>query len=345
MVNVFAPFWLIQDSYGRVANELADGIERACGVTVNRYGDGTPRAGERPRGLSFGGFLLAYPTNFHKFGGLSNLGVRVALTMFESTKLPPGWVDVLNTMNAVIVPSRWNVELLKGEGVTVPVYRVPLGVSDAYLKVKRRNDKHRPYTFVVIADRAGRKRWDKVMDAFYMAFGEDTRYRLVLKSRAPLGFKLTNPNIRLVHGDYSDERMARLFARCDCIVSATSGEGFDLPPREFVATGGMAIVTNWGGSCDDLPMWGLGIRSKGLIPAWKGEKGLDGIGEWADADVEHLAELMRTLADNREHFANVAKINQQWVRQNYRWETFASHCYQIYQEAAHASHRSAAAAV
>jgi glycosyltransferase involved in cell wall biosynthesis len=343
-VNVFAPFWEIEDSYGRVANELADGIE-ALGVHVNRYGEGTPRVGERPHRLSLGGFLLAYPTNFKYMGGLSNLGMRVAITMFESTKLPPGWADVLNRMNAVIVPSQWNAEMFKGEGVTVPVYRVPLGISNAYLKVKRRGDTKRPYTFLVIADRGSRKRWDKVMDAFYLAFQQDTRVRLVMKSRLPLGFNVSNPNIEMVSGDYTDEQMARLFTRCDCIVSATSGEGFDLPPREFAATGGLAIVTNWGGSSDDLPCWGLGIRSKGLVPAWKGEKSLDGVGEWADADVEHLSQLMKMVVDNRDHFTRVAKLNGEWVRDNYRWSAFAKRCYEVYEEVAHASHNVTAHAV
>lgn len=344
-VNVFAPFWNTVDSYSIVANGLSDGIEKACGVTVNRYGEGTPRAGERLHNLSFGGFLLAYPTNFKHYGKLASMGVRVALTMFESTKLPSGWVDALNTMDAVIVPSRWNVELFKNEGVTVPVHCVPLGISETYLTVKRYPHKNRPYRFVVIADRVGRKRWDKVMDAFYLAFGKNMDVELILKSRAPLGFTLTNTNIKIVSGEYTDKQMARLYANCDCHVFASSGEGFGLPPREFAATGGISITTDWSGTSDDLPMWGLGIRSKGLVPAWKGEEGLEGIGEWADVDVEHLAELMRMVFVNRDHFAKVAKLNQQWVRQNYRWETFASRCYQIYQEAGHASHRDAKAAV
>jgi glycosyltransferase involved in cell wall biosynthesis len=343
-VNVFAPFWNIADSYGRVANELADGIE-AYGVRVNRYGEDTPRAGERPHSLSLGGFLLAYPTNFKHMGGLSNLGTRIAVTMFESTKLPPGWVDVLNTCAAVIVPSRWLIEVFQREGVTVPVHCVPLGVSEVYRKVRRRNDKKRPYTYLVIADRGNRKGWMMALDAFYRAHGENTNYRLILKSRNDLGFRLNNANIRIITGDYSDERMAQLYARCDCMINPHRGEGFGLLPREFAATGGISITTDWSGTADDLPLWGLGVRIKGLVPAWVGEEGLEGNGLWADPDIDHLVEIIRMVADHRDHFARIAKINGEWVRDNYRWSAFARQSYRIYEEAVHASHRVAAHAV
>lgn len=330
-ISIYAPLWSKHDSYGILARRLAEGIE-VCGLHVNRLGldneDGviipTP-----------GGILLGYPTLFEKYGTLAQLGKRIAVTMFESTKLPEGWVEGLNQCAAVVVPARFLVEIFRAEGVTVPIHVVPLGINEAYLTVKREPRHDRPYTFLAIADRGLRKGWDLAWHAFRKAFHDNPNYKLILKCRenGMKNLSSADSNVEILRRDFDDEEMAALYARCDCMVFPTRGEGFGLPPREFAATGGTALATNWGGTADDLADWGEGIGYS-LVPAWLGHERFYGLGEWAEPDVNHLSHLMLVAARN-DLYSDERKPRylRALVQLNYDWKRFADEVFRIYQEA------------
>ena len=52
-------------------------------------------------------------------------GPLVAMTVWETDRLPAHWATLLNTMDGVIVPSAWNQRVFVGSGVTVPTYVLP----------------------------------------------------------------------------------------------------------------------------------------------------------------------------------------------------------------------------
>jgi glycosyltransferase involved in cell wall biosynthesis len=330
-LNIFAPNWNKADSYGRVAHELSAGLSR-LGVYVNAHGGNVPK-NVKPYRMVIGGFILAYPTNAKEFGGFAAIGPRVAVTMFESDKLPDGWADALNEMDAAILPSPWLVEVFRDSGVKIPLHVIPLGISSAYKYVERSPVVDRPMVFMATGDSGARKGWDKSGMAFMRAFGDDPRYELHYKTRAAWPFSFENPNIKVISKEMSDRQMAALMAQADVYIFPTAGEGFGLPCREFAATGGLAITTNWGGTADDLHRWGLPIRSKGLVPAWKGEQGLEGVGCWADPDVDDLAATMKHVAAHMDYYRAGALERSKFVRKQYRWNAFAKAALKVWQEA------------
>lgn len=329
-INMGAPSWNIAESYGRIAHELRDAFIRR-GWHVNTVGDDQPCPIVHP---VLGGILLAYPTNFHKFGAMLNLGKRLAVTMFESTKLPKGWVEELNQCVAVIVPSKWLVELFINEGVRVPVYCVPLGVDSQTFAYVERDSAHLPFTFIAYMDMFGRKGWHSVGSAFMKAFGDDTSYQLIFKARKSheFPFKLGNPNIKIIAEDYTDAEMAQFYMSADCLLFPTSGEGFGLPPREFASTGGMSIVTNWSGTRDDLESWGIPLNNFRLVPAWEQVKEFRGTtGVWAEVDVDELAEKMLDVAQNREKYLARGKEASAFVHRHYQWNFFTQRVMEIWE--------------
>jgi glycosyltransferase involved in cell wall biosynthesis len=319
LTNICSPSFDPADSYGRLARELSAGL-MARGWSINHLGQDAPQHLIKP---VTGGLMLGYPTDYQHFGAMPNLGRKIAITMFESTELPPGWADSLNAGAAVIVPAPFLVDIFRASGVTVPIEVVPLGISAAFAAARQRPDDG-PFTFLAIADRGRRKGWHKAVLAFDKAFGHDLNYRLILKARSfPL--RLDNANIAVIAEDYTDEQMADLYRRCQAMVFPSSGEGFGLPPREFAATGGVALATDWGGTSADISQWGVAIPVGDMVDAWPERADWHGqLGQWADIDVDTLANLMQFVTDNYAYYRAFAVNAGAFARMTYTWGRFVS---------------------
>jgi glycosyltransferase involved in cell wall biosynthesis len=332
LLAIYAPGNLdMADSYGLIACQLARYIE-AAGVAVQamaigeRCVDGQPEdirsIVSRPVQATMGGIVLGYPTMYHQYGPLSNCGPRVAITMFESTKLPSGWVAELNRCAAVVTPSSFCADVFVRCGVNAPVHVIPLGIGESFAPHHRHRGSM--YTFVAIADRGLRKGAHIAAQAFVRAFEDDPTYRLVLKSRVKEEVThITNSNIDLIQVDMSEAELADFYRSADCMVFPSCGEGFGLPPREFAATGGPVIATAWSGT-DNVGDWGLPLGYR-LVPAWPGHPIFEQqqLGEWAEPDVDELAVLMREVADEADTYNEWAYHNAKTVAKQCSWAHFA----------------------
>jgi glycosyltransferase involved in cell wall biosynthesis len=346
IINIGGPTTDYYDSYGQKICELVRGLS-ARGVHCNVF----PVSGElvrdnqpadvqdllrRPVRPATGGILLGYPTLHVKFPAMFQAGPLMAITAWESTVPPVGWVEALNRVDAVSVGSIFTRDVLIMAGVDRQIHVHPLGISDVYQYVERPK-KRRPFTLLAYASGGTRKGWDVALAAFYRAFGTDQRFRLVLKTRpGQFKFALPQKNMDVLSVDYTQQEMAELFARVDAFVFPTRGEGFGLPPREAAATGLPVIVTKWGGTADDLQQWGYPIRLSGLTTAFPHNMGkIRGCGEWAEPDVDHCAEQMRHVAlSNRNLIRAVAQRSARNVRRLYNWQTFADSVLKVYREQA-----------
>lgn len=345
-VTVYTPgHWDMADSYGLIACQLARHLSR-LGVYVNaismgdRLVDGQPadvRAiVEQPIRADRGGLLLGYPTSYERYSPLAMVGAKVAVTMFESTKLPPGWTPVLNQCDAVVVPSQFCADVFAGNGVTAPIHVVPLGIGEAYQPVLR--EEREVFTFLAFLDRGRRKGGLCALQAFLKAFGDDPAVRLVLKGReGQVSLQAVNHNVDIVQADMTEEELYRLYLSADVLVNPNMGEGFGLIPREFAATGGLSLATDWSGTAEDIDYWGLPIPYT-LVPAdWKGALNLEPhapLGMWAQPDESELALLMRAVYEARHEWRPLAYARAPRLHEMYSWRAFAEGVYAIWQEVA-----------
>lgn len=331
-LSIYSPNWDPYDSYGIIANRLTEWISQQ--TQVNQLGmANVPEM--KTIVPSFGGLLLGYPTLYDAFGPLARMGKRVAVTMFESTVLPEGWTENLNTCDAVVVPATWVAAVFRDNGVTVPIHIVPLGIDPEYFAVQRERRRDRPFTFLALGDRFTRKGWDIAWHAFRSAFGSRATVKLIIKCRADglPNFSSGDANVEFIRADLTVDEMAELYLNCDCMVFPTRGEGFGLPPREFAATGGSVLVTRFGGTADNLDEWGYGIPYT-LVPAWNGyDEKLQGCGEWAEADVQVLARQMKAIYELEIDAFHAARFKRSAVAQLYDWSCFARRVYEIYRGA------------
>lgn len=340
VISIYASSWHTADSYGRQATELARQLER-LGLHVNRLGSDVPRR-QAPLRMSVGGVLMGYPTNHPKYGALANAGAKLAMTHWESTKLLPGWVEALNACDAVSVATHFVRDVFVNEGVTVPVHVNPLGISQLYQYRPRKQ--RAVFRFLVIADRGKRKGSWLVGQAFYRAFGDDPSVELVIKAREDhFPARFTNRNVRVVSKDLTERQLARLYADCDCMIFPAYGEGFGFPPREFAATGGIAVATHWSGTADDLSQWGVPITTYKLVPAWEEMKDPDDL--WAECDVDALALQMQSIHTMPLKARNAwGRVFSDNVRRLYSWERFGNEIFALWQSITEARYAHSTAA-
>lgn len=348
VMTIYAPDYDPYTGYGRMACEFVYRLATK-GVLVNASGSYPASENQtalmqalvnRPHTLTVGGLLFGYPTLHEEYGPLSHHGPRVAVTMFESSKIPREWVKPLNECDAVIVPSRFLVEVFKKAGVRKPIHVVPLGISETYHYVQRPRER-KPYTFLTLGDRGTRKGWLIAIEAFVKAFGDDPNYRLIIKCRkAGLPVTINHDNIEILAADMTESEMFELYKSVDCYVFPTHGEGFGLPPREAAATGLPVITTNWGGTADELKRWAYPIRCK-EVKAWPDHPdfGQRNMGKWAKPDVDHLIEQMqfvvsasqkRVWGKQRNFFETQAWRSSERARRLYSWERWAMSVYEIW---------------
>jgi glycosyltransferase involved in cell wall biosynthesis len=333
-INLWCPTLDTIDSYGRLADELSRGLEEA-GWTPNEFClselSRKPVVGVE---MVAGGVLLGIPPIFQVYPTLAHIGPTLAMTMFESTRIPADWIEPLNRCHGVVVPSAFLIDVFRSSGVTIPIHVVNLGISQAFHQYKDRvltTTEEEPFTFIAIADRGVRKNWGVAAGAFNKAFGNDMRYRLILKSRTGvINYPITNPNIDVIAQDMSDEELCQLYHRAHVMIFPSRGEGFGFPPREFTATGGLALATNWSGTADEIDQWGIPIPYT-MEPAYPRSKGWAGtVGDWAVPDLDHLAQQLRHVADTYATLASEAPQRAQFVKETYSWQRFGQRVGEIY---------------
>jgi glycosyltransferase involved in cell wall biosynthesis len=345
----------VMDSYGLIATQLARHLTR-MGVYTNLVPMGKRQMDSQDAELAaitaqpirptIGGVFLGYPTGYHKHANpLAHIGPRVCITMFESSRIPPAWIEPLNACDAVIVPSWFCEQVFRDSGVTAPIHVAPLGVSEVYRYAERPTD--RPLTFLAFLDRGARKGGLVALQAFLRAFGDDMDYRLILKMRKPRqALELTNSNIEVIQRDMNEQELYELYLSADVLINGHKGEGFGLIPREFSCTGGIALTTAWSGTADDLDEWGYALPYT-LEPAdWKGNKTLEGqdLGEWACVDADRVATRLQTVAANIDYYRGMAAQKAQAARRLYSWRTFAEQVLNIWEGVALGNYARATAA-
>ncbi|MCX6786844.1 MAG: glycosyltransferase [Candidatus Kaiserbacteria bacterium] len=345
----FLGFMLPRDGYGYGTIKIAEALGRVdpgCHVIgLEDERDYYGAAAARSWWLNGRSVLLAVPDFLAQVDSADGV---ISYTMFEATRLPARWVELLNERAlAVIVPCRWCAEVFRANGVRRPICVVKWGVDggdypldggrggrsgrgglrgrdDEHGRARMGTDDERPYTFLWSGTPDKRKGWDLAYRCFVKAFGKREDVRLVLHFRAlPRGLQgVRDANVTLVTGLHQQETLRSMLRRADCFVFPSRGEGWGSPPREAAATGLPVIATNWGGLAEEIEEWALPLRVAGMSKAEYGFWG-DEIGEWAEPDPEHLVELLRWCAAEREQAAAFGLRAGRWLAQHAGWERTA----------------------
>ena len=258
----------------------------------------------------------------------ADFGRIIVAPPWELPQLPEEWISVLDQCDEVWAMSKFVESAYKSAPEIAhkvnyfpPVVRAPDGRQEAPAQ-------KRPFTFLYIFDAGSfisRKNPRAAVDAFLLAFPKNgTKVRLIIKTsnvhtdtKEWLEFVALcrlDPRISLYRESFSQRKMNRLWAECDCYLSLHRSEGFGRTIAEAVARKIPVISTHWSGSTDitgtDYPL-GVAFKLVELqpdeYPYWQNQR-------WAAPDIKDAASKMQWVVNNQNRGDLFEIIEQNYER-------------------------------
>lgn len=254
--------------------------------------------------------------------------VKLAYTMFETTKIPDMWVKTLNEeFDAIIVPDKYLVEIYENCGVSIPIFVLPIPMMlDSYNNHPTHPKK--PSTPFVFGDSSANKNPGILVEAFAKAFGNNPNIQLVMRAghistdvRAIIDRKVEEFGLKNVIVEDGQlvlaQYMERLFSY-DCYINLSRGEGFSFIPRESLALGVPVIITDNTASktiCESGLVRAVESNKKGSAnPSYKTLFN-EQCGMQFDCEVEDVVEALRDVYSHYSKYIKKARKGREWVQQ------------------------------
>ena len=224
---------------------------------------------------------LLLPNEWTPVNGAVNIGMTAGV---ETDRVNPRWIDCLNSMDSIIVPSMHVKRSFENTGnINSRIEVVPESFIDTLLTEHVQCDLNfdTKFNFLVVgqftSDRPqlDRKNIINTLRILVETFRNDPDVGIVVKLNSGrstlIDRKITidritqllkqhrkgnTPHVHVIHGDLSDAEMTSLYRHpsIKALVTLTRGEGFGLPVLEAAAADIPIIATNWSAYLDFLNM-------------------------------------------------------------------------------------------
>ena len=199
--------------------------------------------------------------------------INIGYTMWETDCYPKNWARAINNCSRFLVGSPALVSSAKKAGISVPidVLESSLDVSlwtKEGPKLTIAGSKPNTIKYLFIGNWIPRKNYEDLITAFSYAFNDIDDVELVIKTwgsnNTPeakghiengirhITSKLSNinrPVVSVITDLIPEEKIANLMRGCDVYVSASHGEGFDLPLTQAMACGMLVVANDFLGHC------------------------------------------------------------------------------------------------
>ena len=179
--------------------------------------------------------------------------IKIAYSMIESTAIPPDWVKRLNThFDLVAVPDKFLIKVYEECGVKIPIFELPLGRNfHPFLTAPLKSTKNSPFVFGSFGAGIDRKNQITLIRAFRKAFGNRSDVLLKIHcrmcnpdQREKILTEIEGSSIQFTETPLDQLTYFNFLKSIDGYVSPSKGEGFSIQPREAMALGIPAIVTD-----------------------------------------------------------------------------------------------------
>jgi len=271
----------------------------------------------------------------------------IVLTAWEADRLPSSYVESLNEVLEVWVPSRYNADTFRAQ-IKTPVFQLPHPVhlaksapGELQTLTKGLALQDSDFVFLSVATWQERKNLPGLIEAFLRAFPDDPNVLLVIKT----GFHLVHQNvacvqiaeaiqragaqdshaaekrIRVCAGLWPEEKITALMERADCYASLHRGEGWCYPLFDAAGRGTPVVATAYSGPLDYLdPRFHHLVKYELTRPTLTEHfqnYPFSAQMQWAEPDVEDAAAQMRAVYEDRAGSLERARIGAELLQQRF----------------------------
>jgi glycosyltransferase involved in cell wall biosynthesis len=270
---------------------------------------------------------------------------KISFTVWESNRLPDDWIEPLSRADEVWTPSAWGADVLRANGIAAScIHVIPEGVDHEVFSAEGARspllDGVEGFKFLHVGKAEPRKGTFELLQAFDRAFGEDEPVYLVLacQNRLIPGFDtvrfIENMGLRRrrwivpIQPLPRRQDIAALYRACDAFIAPSRAEGWGLPALEAMACGLPVALTHYSGytafadrdNSIAIP-FKLAPIEPGALPHFARSDG--DYGEWAEPDIDRLAEVMRTMRRDHDALRRRARHQAAAIGQRWSWESAA----------------------
>jgi predicted O-linked N-acetylglucosamine transferase (SPINDLY family)/glycosyltransferase involved in cell wall biosynthesis len=253
---------------------------------------------------------------------------NIGFWAWELPVFPPEWQPAFNHFQEIWTYSNYCAEAISAVS-PIPVIKIMPSIALPAPSLNREalNLPKDKFIFLFVFDfssRIERKNTLATIQAFKQAFGEDDSVLLIVKSsnankfpeaQASLNSAIkNNSNIKHLDGYLSKAKINGLLYNCDCYVSLHRCEGFGLTMAEAMFYGKPVIATGYSSNTEFMNVGNSYLVKYKLIPIEKDCGPYKQGNFWAEADVEHAADLMRYVFNNYREAQPIGAIAAEQIK-------------------------------
>ncbi|MEG5014884.1 MULTISPECIES: glycosyltransferase [unclassified Microcoleus] len=253
---------------------------------------------------------------------------NIGFWAWELPEFPPEWQPAFNNFHEIWTYSNYCAEAISAVS-PIPVIKIMPSIALPAPSLNREalNLPKDKFIFLFVFDfssRIERKNSLATIQAFKQAFGEDNSVLLVIKSsnstqhleqQKLLKSAIANcSNIKHLDGYLSKNKLNGLLYNCDCYVSLHRCEGFGLTMAEAMFYGKPVIATGYSSNTEFMNVGNSYLVKYKLIPIEQDCGPYKKGNVWAQADVEHAADLMRYVCNNYREAQQIGAIAAEEIK-------------------------------
>jgi glycosyltransferase involved in cell wall biosynthesis len=273
-------------------------------------------------------------------------GLHIGMPIFELDRFSPNEIHQLNSIDRVIVASRWAAQVLEANGVKTRIGVAPYGVDRSIFRPATPGELNNSIAndtatkFLSIGKWEVRKGHDIIVEAFNKAFTQSDNVSLIMNCHnpfigsrnaeweelyqsSPLGEKIFVFNERL----QNQYNVATLMQSVDCGLFPARAEGWNLEALEMLSCGKPIIITDGTAHREYT-----NHHNSMLIEVDKKEEAYDGVfffgqGQWfalEETQSEQLIHYMREVHRIKQESGSITNEDGIKTAEHFSWTRTAN---------------------